>query len=133
MDMPSNRTNEYMRDWRLPLFELDDTDLLEDYRGEIECLPQHWGYSKEEGEAIFPDVIYPKCEEVLPSRGQYIRLQPDGRTFEMNCKGEVSKVYFGPSEKKKLSKGRDYRGYSFHFNKNGTHKLHKMVEYIIGN
>lgn len=79
---------------------IDSTQSL--YKEDLECMPDPFGYSIEEGEAVFPKYPYPKCEEKYPSR-KVIWIDYDTNLLTMNCTGNYKGHYvLGPLNSNRL-------------------------------
>lgn len=81
----------------LPPLRFSSTDALRDL-AELECKPLFFGYSWEEGEALFPAASYPHC------RDRFAQIPPSEfdvskQTFTLDCPANATgKVALGPND-----------------------------------
>lgn len=76
----------------------EDTEQVEDLAGTIAVIPKVWGYSEEEGRAIFPPYEYPRCwEKNPPDPRHWAYIDPVTGALTMQCTGEFpGKFVVGP-------------------------------------
>ena len=82
-------------------FELDNTEKLKELN--LACMPDNFGYSKEEGEKFFPHYGYPKCSEVTHQNDTYIHIDRDKNILYMDCPdGNKGRYLTGPVDNRKV-------------------------------
>ena len=87
-------------------FELDNTEKLRLF--DLTCMPDSFGYSKEQGEKIFPYHGYPKCSVVNNQTDTYMHIDREKNLLYMNCPdGKNGKYITGPLDKKKIAKSNE--------------------------
>ena len=88
-----------------PVYEDADKDLLSflDPRDPpLTCVPESFGYSREQGDRLFPFVGYPTCEEKSHTPYPILTLDLDADTLTMNCSNGKGWYYLGvpPSDER---------------------------------
>ncbi|CAG9328106.1 unnamed protein product [Blepharisma stoltei] len=81
----SNNTNTVPEnlDFPEPIL-LDSTSDLEYLRDRLACLPTNWGYSKKDGDTIFPYKKYPKCSQINSKKAN-ISLDYNSNLLKLEC------------------------------------------------
>ncbi|CAG9318545.1 unnamed protein product [Blepharisma stoltei] len=122
---------DFNRDFPVPSlpFRLDDTDLLK--AEELTCEPESFGYSREKGELVFPEYIYPKCSQVNNQNDTRLKIN-DGFLY-MDCPGKFKGRYVtGPVNSQKLATQDElYDLWEVHDYKKPA-KLSENTEFAIG-
>ena len=83
------------------MFQLDDTEKLRSLG--LSCMPEQFGYSKDEGERKFPHYGYPKCSAVNNQNYSYMHIDRESNILYMDCPdGNKGKYLAGPVDKRKF-------------------------------
>jgi hypothetical protein len=95
-----NRTVAEMMEGRSPdhMFNYDAVDDMKVLFPTQTCIPQTFGYSHDRADKIFPEFIYPRCEERYNDREiPWIELDLPNNQFTLHCSsGEVESYMSGP-------------------------------------
>lgn len=83
--------------FRLP-FDIDDTETLRVEHPEVVCMPDVFGYSKAQGDQVFPPFEYPDCADTLTSPQAKITMDFQENTVDITCpnKAKSSHVTLNP-------------------------------------
>jgi hypothetical protein len=65
-------------------FALDDTEGLKQRYPDIIGMPSLFGYTKKEGDKIWPRYLYPECEESLEAMGRSLYIDYDTNLLHLN-------------------------------------------------
>ena len=79
--------DEYKNKTNHLLYELADEDLysfIDSRDPNLTCLPESFGYTREEAVKIFPDVDFPTCKKKIGEKEQIIEISIDG-VLTMHC------------------------------------------------
>lgn len=91
-----------------PEFGYDDTDLVAEIGSSFACLPKNFGYSKSDGEEVFPWKAYPTCESQVKDPYPMIHLDLDHNLLYMNCSSSAKGRYLlGPTDSRKFTMRRE--------------------------
>lgn len=91
-----------------PEFTYYDTDQLADMGSSLGCLPKNFGYSKQEGEEVFPWKAYPTCESQVKDPFPMIHIDLDTNLLSMNCTSKAKpKFLLGPVDNRKFTMRRE--------------------------
>lgn len=74
----------------MPLYEEADIDIVSLHPltdPPIRCIPESFGYSKEQAAKVFPDVSFPSCDEVNKVKKDVLRIDMQTNTLTMTCPG----------------------------------------------
>jgi hypothetical protein len=74
----------------MPLYEEADVDIQSKQAPNdpaIRCIPESFGYTKEQAAKVFPDVDFPSCGEVNDVKHDIIKLDPATDLLTMTCPG----------------------------------------------
>lgn len=81
-----------------PLYEDADKDLkslLDPRDPPLTCIPDSFGYSREQADRLFPFVGYPTCEVKTSTPFPILTLDPETDTLTMNCSNGKGWYYLG--------------------------------------
>lgn len=81
-----------------PLYEDADKDflsLLDPQDPPLACIPESFGYSREQADRLFPHVGYPTCEEKTSTPYPILEIDPETDTLTMNCSNGKGWYYLG--------------------------------------
>lgn len=79
-------------DFRLP-FDIDDTTSMRNEHPEVVCMPEIFGYSKDQGDQVFPPFEYPDCAEKLNGPVAQISINYEEDTLNIRCPFKVKPTY----------------------------------------
>ena len=84
-------------------FSIDDTEALRDLN--ISCIPESFGYSKAQGELVFPNYTYPECWHKTGQNGTFIHIDRNKDLLYMDCPNTTKSNYIvGPVDSRKIVK-----------------------------
>ena len=87
-------------------FNIDDSEALRNLN--LLCIPESFGYSKTQGEIVFPNYNYPECWHKTGQNGTFIHIDRTKNLLYMNCPGKGKSNYIaGPIDSKKIAKGNE--------------------------
>ena len=96
--------NEYKYDPKT--FNIDDSEALRNLN--LLCIPESFGYSKAQGDMVFPNYNYPECWHKTGQNGTFIHIDRTKNLLYMNCPGKPKANYItGPIDSKKIAKGNE--------------------------
>jgi len=81
-----------------PLYEDADKDLkslLDPQDPPLTCIPESFGYSREQADRLFPHVGYPTCESKTSTPFPILNIDLTADTLTMNCSNEKGWYYLG--------------------------------------
>lgn len=81
----------------------------------VKCLPESWGYKKEQADKIFPYIGYPTCSEKLDLSVQILSICPLTNTLTMNCSNGNGWYYLGNNQNDELLGYDVYEGSAFKY------------------
>ena len=82
-------------------FSIDSTEDLKAVG--LDCLPDSFGYSIEQGNEVFPPYDFPKCSIVNEQNDTYLHIDRETNTVSMNCpEGSNKKILAGPFDDRKF-------------------------------
>jgi Protein of unknown function (DUF229) len=81
-----------------PVFSIDDTNKLSE-NANLTCNPSNFGYSVANGEFVFPDHLYPLCNETVKNYPEMIFDYKSNR-FTMKCKTGTPYYVLEPPDRK---------------------------------
>lgn len=85
-------------------FDIDDSENLKTLG--LSCTPDSFGYSKAQGENVFPYHGYPKCSVLNNQNDTYLHIDRKENVLYMDCpKGNNGKIVTGPVDSRKFTKG----------------------------
>ena len=97
----SSNPNSYYSSYS-PSFSLDDSQKLQS-NPNLACNPSNLGYSKTNGEFVFPNYTYPHCSKLADPNYPKLDLDLETNTFSMSCKqGEGYYILEPVSQKGRL-------------------------------
>lgn len=74
-------------------FSYNDTERFYPMNEQLACLPKTFGYSKKEGDKVFPHVGYPRCSSKVADPYPTLHLDVDRNKLSMNCTEESKGRY----------------------------------------
>ena len=93
MKSSGNETSNAEIPREIESLESEDTKYVSGMGDTQACVPQTFGYSSKEGEAVFPPYTYPTCESLLTESPPKLYLNTDSGTFSMSCNSSSSMYY----------------------------------------
>jgi hypothetical protein len=83
-------------------FSYNDTERIYPMKEQLACMPKTFGYSKEEGDDIFPYVGYPRCSSKVADPYPILHLDVERNKLSMNCTEKSNGRYLlgSPSDRK---------------------------------
>mmetsp|Transcript_8395 Transcript_8395/g.16713 ORF Transcript_8395/g.16713 Transcript_8395/m.16713 type:complete len:667 (-) Transcript_8395:374-2374(-) len=92
-------------------FHIDDTEALTQLEGRVSCMPSSWGYSVEQGDKLFPEFHYPRCNSTFDGVKGTLKLDYDTNTVQLECPGNYKGKLVLPKVPSKIVnfKGNDFR------------------------
>jgi len=79
-------------DFRKP-FDQDDTDAIKIEHPEVVCMPDVFGYSKAQGDQVFPPYEYPDCAEKVSGPQALIEMDYEKNTLDITCPNKETPTY----------------------------------------
>jgi hypothetical protein len=70
-------------------------DYIDSRDPKLACVPESFGYTKEEAEKIFPWVDFPTCKKKMKQKDKIIHISPEGE-LSMTCSGGKGWYWLGP-------------------------------------
>lgn len=87
-------------------FSIDDSEALRELN--LLCIPDSFGYSKTQGQIVFPNYTYPECWHKTGQNGTFIHIDREKNLLYMNCPDTSKANYIaGPVDSKKIAKGNE--------------------------
>mmetsp|Transcript_33396 Transcript_33396/g.58545 ORF Transcript_33396/g.58545 Transcript_33396/m.58545 type:complete len:737 (+) Transcript_33396:58-2268(+) len=91
-----------------PTFLYEDSDSLAKLNATLACLPKNFGYSREEGDKIFPHKEYPTCASQVKDPYPMIHIDLETNRLSMNCSSRADgKFLLGPTDNRKFTMRRE--------------------------
>ena len=113
-------------------FHIDDTDVYKEIP-EIVAAPYSFGYSVEEGNRIWPNLIYPACNEIITNpfkQEGILTVNQTKRKAKLECEnGNGGFLFTGPPENITMSSSYDSKKWwdIIDFEKQGKKKKVKLL------
>lgn len=75
---------------RSPLALKDDEDMVTPLN--LTCKPESFGYSEEEAARLFPERSFPRCEDLVPNKGE-VAYNQSQHSFRLTCNSKFKGKY----------------------------------------
>lgn len=83
----------FKKDYIKHQFLYNDTELFYPLAEQLACLPKTFGYNKEQGDEIFPQMKYPRCSSKVEDPYRNLHLDVNLNKFSMNCTHKTDGKY----------------------------------------
>ena len=114
-------------DYKPKILDIDDTNELYNYG--LKCSPSSLGFSKEDGDRIFPHYIYPDCSIVTGIKSSSLHINRKENQIYIDCENEAENFVYGPFSQDTLI---DYSDTNALVSQNSDPVTDKNVEFGLG-